>query len=102
MLQDNNQNLTFKGQDLIGLKYKPLFPFFKNANNAFQILDANFVTTEDGTGIVHCAPGFGEDDQVVCKQNGIDVVCPVDNGGKFTSEIYKIDYKLLIALGSTI
>ena len=87
-------DFSFKGRDLVGLKYKPLFPYFADSNNAFQILAGDFVTTEDGTGIVHCAPGFGEDDHLVCKKNGIKVVCPVDNGGKFTGEISKIDYKL--------
>ncbi len=90
----NTEYLSIKGSDLIGLKYQPLFPFFKNTANAFQILEGDFVTTEDGTGIVHCAPGFGEEDYAVCKKNGIKTVCPVDNAGKFTNEIYKIDYKL--------
>ena len=45
---------------------------------------ADFVTTEDGTGIVHIAPGFGEDDHALCNKNNIELVCPVDEGGKFT------------------
>ena len=73
-----------KGRALIGLKYKPPFEYFKNHLNAFQILPGNFVTTEDGTGIVHVASGFGEDDQILCAKHGIEVVCPVDDAGNFT------------------
>ena len=75
------------GSELIGLTYKPLFPYFKNNNNSFRVLEAEFVNTEEGTGIVHMAPGFGEDDQTVCEANGIKLVCPVDDQGKFTQEV---------------
>ncbi len=87
---------TFKGADLVGLKYKPLFPYLANhekiQNNqkAYTVLHGDFVTTEEGTGIVHMAPGFGEDDQLLCKANGIPTLCPVDEGGKFTSEIFDL------------
>ena len=74
---------TIKGKELIGMQYHPILPYFKDHKNAFQVLSAEFVTTEDGTGIVHMAPGFGEDDEVVCKEHGIEVVCPVDSTGKF-------------------
>ncbi len=77
----------FKGSTLVELKYDPLLPFFKDKENAFRVLGAEFVVEGDGTGIVHLAPGFGEDDMVVCQKNNIDLVCPVDNGGKFTSEV---------------
>jgi isoleucyl-tRNA synthetase/very-short-patch-repair endonuclease len=83
---------TFRGVDLIGLSYEPLFPYFKDTENSFKILHGDFVSTEDGTGIVHIAPGFGEDDQMLCEKNNIPIVCPVDEGGKFTSEIFDIDY----------
>ncbi len=76
-----------KGSDLAGLSYKPLFDYFKDNANSFQIFSADFVTEGDGTGIVHLAPGFGEDDQVVCQEKNIELVCPVDNAGKFTSEV---------------
>jgi isoleucyl-tRNA synthetase len=85
-----------KGSDLIGLKYKPLFPYLTNhekiQNNqkAFTVLHGDFVTTEEGTGIVHMAPGFGEDDQILCKANGIATLCPVDEAGKFNSEIFDL------------
>ncbi|GAC1321977.1 MAG: isoleucine--tRNA ligase [Acidimicrobiales bacterium] len=75
------------GSALIGRGYTPLFPFFAEAPNAFRILSADFVTTDEGTGIVHMAPGFGEDDQRTCEANGIAVVCPVDSRGRFTEEV---------------
>jgi isoleucyl-tRNA synthetase len=87
----------FKGKNLLGLGYKPLFPFLlnnpqvKESNKCFTILDGDFVTTNEGTGVVHIAPGFGEDDQRLCKDVGIPTICPVDDAGKFTSEI--LDYK---------
>ncbi len=92
--------LSLKGSELLGLKYKPLFPYFsnhekiKNNPKAFTILRGDFVTTEEGTGIVHMAPGFGEDDQLLCKANGIPTLCPVDEGGKFTNEIFDLELGL--------
>jgi len=81
----------FYGSDLIGLTYKPLFPYFENAENAFRILDgSSFVTDGDGTGIVHLAPAFGEEDQKCCEANGIELVCPVDGQGKYTDEIFDL------------
>ncbi|WP_102110563.1 isoleucine--tRNA ligase [Corynebacterium pseudotuberculosis] len=73
------------GVDLVGLKYQPIFDYFADTENAFQVLAADYVTTEDGTGIVHQAPAFGEDDMNTCKSNGIPTVIPVDMDGKFTS-----------------
>ena len=52
----------FKGSDLLGVHYTPPFPFFAGRHNAHQVLPADYVTTDDGTGIVHIAPAFGEDD----------------------------------------
>ncbi|TAJ22055.1 MAG: isoleucine--tRNA ligase [Planctomycetota bacterium] len=78
---------TLKGAELVGRAYTPLFPYFAKHPNAFKVLAGDFVSTEDGTGIVHMAPGFGEDDQRVCAANGIDVVVPVDGQGKFTAEV---------------
>ena len=78
---------TVKGSALVGRRYRPLFPYFADTPNAFVILGADFVTTEDGTGVVHMAPGFGEDDQVTCASAGIPVVCPVDDRTRFTSEV---------------
>ena len=78
---------TLAGAELVGLAYEPLFPFFAEARGAFRILAGDFVTDGDGTGIVHIAPGFGEDDQAVSDANGIGVVVPVDDTGCFTSEV---------------
>jgi len=78
---------TIKGKDLVGLTYVPMFDYFKDHKNSFKVLSGEFVTTEDGTGIVHMAPGFGEDDQNLCRANDIETVCPVDSGGKFTYPI---------------
>ena len=79
-----------KGSELKGKKYEPLFPYFSELKeeNCFQILNDAYVTTESGTGIVHIAPGFGEDDNRVMKEAGLKInVCPVDNFGKFTAEV---------------
>ena len=75
------------GKDLIGLRYKPIFDYFANHQNSFKVLAGDFVTTEDGTGLVHIAPGFGEDDQRICNENNIEVVCPVDTRGKFVEPV---------------
>ena len=78
-----------KGKDLAGMSYEPLFPYFtgKKAEGAFRMINADYVSTEDGTGIVHIAPGFGEDDAIAGKANGIPEVCPLDEECKFTKEI---------------
>jgi len=77
----------FSGTKLKGLRYHPCFPFFKDQPNAFRILLDDFVTTEDGTGIVHGAPAFGEADFFVAKRESIELVCPVDSNGRFTAEV---------------
>ena len=77
----------FYGKDLENLTYYPIFEYFRNNENSFRILCGEFVLEGDGTGIVHMAPGFGEDDQILCQKNNISLVCPVDNAGKFTSEV---------------
>ena len=82
---------TMKGSELLGLSYEPMFPYFKDlkAKGAFKVLSGEFVSTEDGTGIVHIAPGFGQDDFDACRAYDKDfpVVCPVDEAGKFTAEV---------------
>ena len=88
------------GHELVGLSYNQLFPHNNNFQHdahgvslknesakVFTVLAGDFVSTEEGTGIVHIAPGFGEDDQLLCKTNGIPTICPVDEGGKFNSLI---------------
>jgi len=81
---------THTGAELKGLRYEPLFPYFKKheAVGAFVVLNDGYVTTTDGTGIVHIAPAFGEDDNRVMKEAGITALeCPVDDAGKFTHEV---------------
>ena len=73
--------------ELAGRTYEPLFNYFKDHKNGFRILVDEYVTTEDGTGVVHQAPAFGEDDFRVCRANGIGLVDPVDEEGRFKSEI---------------
>ena len=78
-----------KGSELVGRRYEPLFPYFADlaGKGAFQVLAGSFVSTEDGTGIVHTAPGFGEDDNAVCKAAGLPEVCPIDEECRFTAEV---------------
>jgi len=78
---------TLKGSELVGRTYTPLFNYFAETTSAFQVLGADFVTTEDGTGVVHMAPGFGEDDQIVCLAAGIETICPMDSHGCYTAEV---------------
>ncbi len=82
-----------KGSDLAGMEYEPLFGYFADAaeQGAFRVLTADYVSTEDGTGIVHTAPGFGEDDYNTCKGTGIPTICPIDEECRFTSDVP--DYK---------
>lgn len=77
------------GAALVGLEYEPLFPYFLDLKHkgAFRVLAGDFVSTEDGTGIVHIAPGFGEDDNALGQQAGLPAVCPVDDEGRFTEEV---------------
>ncbi|SEB90713.1 Isoleucyl-tRNA synthetase [Rhizobiales bacterium GAS191] len=86
-LKSFEQAGTLKGAELVGRSYEPLFPYFKDTPNAFVVLAAEFANAEDGTGIVHMAPGFGEEDLELCKAHGIPTVVPVDVAGRFTSEV---------------
>lgn len=91
-----------KGATLVGRRYTPLFPFFtdtgftdtgfkdtgfKDTGAAFRVLGGDFVAVAEGTGVVHMAPGFGEDDLEVCGAAGIPPVVPVDAAGRFTAEV---------------
>ncbi|NLM01204.1 MAG: isoleucine--tRNA ligase [Treponema sp.] len=78
-----------KGSELLDITYEPLFSYFEEYAElgAFRVFNADFVSTEDGTGIVHAAPGFGEEDNKVFKGSGIPIVCPIDNECKFTDEV---------------
>ena len=78
-----------KGAELLGITYEPLFPYFadKKEEGAFRVVSADYVGAEEGVGIVHTAPAFGEDDYWTCKNNNIPLVNPVDSKGRFTEEI---------------
>ena len=79
---------TFKGKDLLGVKYAQLMPFAKNIEGKkFIVIHGDYVTLTDGTGIVHIAPAYGEDDSLVCKQNNIAFVNLVDKTGKFVDDV---------------
>jgi isoleucyl-tRNA synthetase len=78
---------TVKGAELIGRRYRPLFDYFGDTPGAFAVIGADFVDTGDGTGVVHLAPGFGEDDQRVCEEAGIPIVMPVDDTGRFSDDV---------------
>ncbi|URD91072.1 Anticodon-binding domain of tRNA, partial [Musa troglodytarum] len=80
------------GASLVGLRYVPLFDYFMNCSEAaFRVVSDNYVTDDSGTGVVHCAPAFGEDDYRVCVASGIikdvDLFVAVDADGCFTKEI---------------
>jgi isoleucyl-tRNA synthetase len=86
-LEGWTQTGSVTGSELAGRRYTPLFDFLVEAGGpkAFQVLVADFVTTEDGTGVVHCAPAFGEEDQLLCNAVGIPTVVTVDDHTRFTS-----------------
>ena len=106
-LGENPQvSAPFKGSELVGLEYYPIFDYFEDAkaaaiadgtadqpghvgpgSKAWTIIGADFVSTEDGTGLVHLAPAFGEDDMNVCATHQIGVVMPVDGNGVITAEV---------------
>ncbi|MBQ4470996.1 MAG: isoleucine--tRNA ligase [Kiritimatiellae bacterium] len=80
----------FKGDRLKGLVYEPIFPYFadKKAEGAFRVLNDDYVTTDDGTGLVHIAPAYGEDDFRVCKAAGMNAfVDPLDDACAFTEAL---------------
>ena len=81
---------TYTGEQLLGVRYLPPFPYFMDgdkARNAFQVLAGDFVTTEDGTGIVHMSPAYGEDDMVTAEAADIVAVTPVDSRGRFDATV---------------
>lgn len=88
---------SFKGRELVGRFYHPIFGYYDDAAHresgaapgpkGWSIISGDYVTTDDGTGLVHIAPAFGEDDMFVCMEAGIEPVLPVDDGGCFTSEV---------------
>ena len=78
---------SYTGEQLLGLRYLPPFPYFADSGNAFHVLRGDFVTTEDGTGVVHMAPAYGEDDKATTDTVGIVPVTPVDSKGRFDSQV---------------
>ncbi len=76
-----------KGSDLSGITYEPLFPYFTDTKNAFRVVTADFVTTEDGTGVVHIAPAFGEDDYQLGIREAVMFVQHVSMDGRFTKDV---------------
>ncbi|CAF3355268.1 unnamed protein product [Rotaria socialis] len=84
---------SFKGSHLKEMHYTPLFPYFSNVKTAFRILCDDYVTEDSGTGVVHQAPYFGEDDYRVCLAHGVinkdaaSVICPIDAQCRFTAEV---------------
>ena len=83
---------TVRGSELIGRRYRPLFEYLAGSDapgmeHAFQVLGADFVSVEDGTGVVHLSPGHGEEDQIACTAAGIPTLCPMDERGAYTAEI---------------
>lgn len=79
----------FKGKTLAGRHYKPLLPYFADraSQGAFRVILEESIALDEGTGMVHSAPAFGEVDFYACRRAGIDLVCPVDNNGRFTDAI---------------
>ncbi|MBD3391782.1 MAG: isoleucine--tRNA ligase [Chitinivibrionales bacterium] len=91
------------GSALVGLRYQPLFEYFSEVStDFFQVIDAEFVSTEDGTGIVHIAPAFGEDDFQVGRKMDLPIICPVDDEGRFTADVPEWQGKLVFDADSEI
>lgn len=80
---------TYKGTDLVGTNYEQLMPFAEVEGKCFEVVADSYVTSEDGTGIVHIAPAYGDDDNRVCKENGIGFVNPVGKDGCYTTGPWK-------------
>ena len=76
---------TMPGSELVGRRYEPLLPYLADTEGAFRVLAGDFVTTDEGTGIVHLAPAFGEDDQNACNAAGIPTIVTIDDHARFTA-----------------
>jgi isoleucyl-tRNA synthetase len=75
------------GKDIVGETYEPLFPYYSDTENGFRVVAGDFVTTDEGTGVVHIAPGFGTDDFELSKEEGISMIQHVKMNGTFTEEV---------------
>jgi len=82
-------NSVFKGSEIISLKYEPLYDYSDGKENAFKIIGGDFVSTEEGTGIVHIAPAFGEDDMNAGKENNLPIIQMVNEEGRFKKNVKK-------------
>ncbi|MFP6654124.1 MAG: class I tRNA ligase family protein, partial [Myxococcota bacterium] len=79
------------GADLVGLRYEPLFSYYADHPDSFVVLEDDFVTTEEGTGIVHLAPAYGEDDFRICRGKGIELVDPLDSEARFCAPVTEFE-----------
>ena len=89
-VMDNNYeeiSQELKGKDLLGKEYEPIFNFIKQDKKAHYLVAGDFVSTEEGTGLVHIAPAFGEDDMNVGQTNNLPIILNVDEEGKFKKEV---------------
>ncbi|MFH1681222.1 MAG: isoleucine--tRNA ligase, partial [Candidatus Eisenbacteria bacterium] len=77
----------FGGRELVGMRYERLFPYWPEDERAWRVIAASFVSLEEGTGIVHIAPAYGEDDYRVGQEEGLPVISLVDEAGKFTDAV---------------
>ena len=87
---DNHQVEIVKelsGKELLDLEYEPLFPYFSKTTNAFRVTEGDFVSIEEGTGIVHIAPGFGQDDYALGKRENVELIQHVGYDGRFTDQV---------------
>lgn len=78
---------AYSGRELLEARYLPPFAYFADAPRSFRVLPADFVSTEDGTGIVHMSPAYGEDDMLTAQAAGIEAVTPVDSKGRFDATV---------------
>lgn len=78
---------SYTGRDLLGVHYVPPFPYFVDSPNAFRVLPGDYVSTEDGTGLVHISPAYGEEDMAIAQAAGIKAATPVDAKGRFDSSV---------------
>ncbi len=78
---------TMKGEELVDKEYEPMFDYVDSESKSHYVTSADFVSLDEGTGIVHAAPAFGEEDYDLCKEEGVSLVNPVDESGEFTEEV---------------
>ncbi|MBD3250565.1 MAG: isoleucine--tRNA ligase [Candidatus Pacebacteria bacterium] len=84
---DYQLKAQFKGQELLDLTYQPVFEYYQDTEGAFRVVAADFITVDEGTGVVHVAPGFGEDDFYLGQKLGIELIQHVDAEGKFVASL---------------